>query len=233
MPPQGDLFSATQRPWWDHLSVSAAQKMRARHDFSIIDFLSILIEEVEQDLARLSVSEPWAEMVPFLIQLPGFGLLVTMTVLGAIGIISRFPSDKKLVGTCPVRQVQGYAGLGSRIHDSGKTKCGGGITKQGRRDLRRVMVEAAWAAVRSSKHWQAQFDKLSPRIGKEKAIPSTGSGQASPLLVNSWSPSGMSSPNGKLTLYLARPTSLWSLGPKTRGLGHRTKGTGQVPPRLS
>ena len=104
MPPQGDLFSATQRPWWDHLSVSAAQKLRARHDFSIIDHLNLLIEEVERVLARLSVSEPWAEMVPFLIQLPGFGLLVTMTVLGAIGNISRFPSDK-LVSTCPVPLV--------------------------------------------------------------------------------------------------------------------------------
>ena len=92
------------------------------------------------------------------LQFPGFGLLVTMTVLGAIGTISRFPGDKKLVGTCPVPlvlrpkdvgpRVQGYAGLGCRVHDSGKTKHGGGITKQGRRDLRRVMVEAAWAAVR-------------------------------------------------------------------------------------
>jgi len=90
VPPRGDLFSATQRPWWDHLSVSAAQKplvlrpkdegLRARHDFSIIDHLNLLIEEVERELASLSVSEPWAEMVPFLIQLPGFGLLVTMTV---------------------------------------------------------------------------------------------------------------------------------------------------------
>lgn len=26
VPPQGDLFSATQRPWWDLLSVSATQK---------------------------------------------------------------------------------------------------------------------------------------------------------------------------------------------------------------
>jgi hypothetical protein len=112
-------------------------------------------------------------MVPFLIQLPGFGLLVTMTVLGAIGDISRFPSDKKLVG---------YAGLGSRVHDSGKTKRGGGITKQGRRDLRRVMVEAAWAAVRSSKYWQTQFDKLALRIGKEKAIVAI----ARKLLVSAW-----------------------------------------------
>jgi len=54
------------------------------------------------------------------------------------------------------------------------------------------MVEAAWASVRSSKHWQTQFDKLAFRIGKEKAIPSTGSGQAWPLPASSSSPSGTS-----------------------------------------
>jgi len=49
--------------------------------------------------------------VPLLVQLPGVGTLVAMTLLAAIGDISRFPSDKKLVG---------YAGLGARVHDSGQ-----------------------------------------------------------------------------------------------------------------
>jgi len=39
-----------------------------------------LIEEVEAELARLSVSEPWAHQVAYLIQLPGIGLLTAMTI---------------------------------------------------------------------------------------------------------------------------------------------------------
>jgi hypothetical protein len=112
-------------------------------------------------------------VTPFLIQLPGFGLLTTMTVLGAIGTIERFAEDKKLVG---------YAGLGARVHDSGKTHKGGGITKQGRRDLRSALIEAAWAATRSSKYWQGEFDPLARRIDNEKAIVAI----ARRLLVTAW-----------------------------------------------
>ena len=97
----------------------------------------------------------------YLVQLPGIGMLTAMTVLGAIGDISRFPSAKKLVG---------YAGLGARIHASGQTHRGGGITKEGRRDLRSVLVEASWSAVRFDPHWQEQFERLARRIGTQKAI---------------------------------------------------------------
>jgi transposase len=50
--------------------------------------------------------------VPFLVQLPGLGVLSVMSILAAIGDITRFPSAKKLVG---------YAGLGASVHDSGET----------------------------------------------------------------------------------------------------------------
>jgi len=76
--------------------------------------------------------------VTFLIQLPGISTLSALTILAAIGEIERFETPKKLVG---------YAGLGAGVHASGQTHRGGHITKQGRKDLRWVMVQAAWAAV--------------------------------------------------------------------------------------
>jgi hypothetical protein len=99
--------------------------------------------------------------VPYLLQLPGIGLITAMTILSAIGEIERFPTAKKLVG---------YAGLGAKVHSSGQTHRTGGITKQGRRELRRVLIEAAWTAVRYDQHWQEQFERLAYRIGREKAI---------------------------------------------------------------
>jgi transposase len=116
---------------------------------------------VEGELAQLSKSKHWADQVPFLIQLPGIGMLSAMTILGAVGDIRRFPSSKKLVG---------YSGLGARVHFSGRTRRTGGITKQGRRELRAVMVESAWVAVRRHPHWQAKFAGLAKRIGKQKVI---------------------------------------------------------------
>jgi transposase len=98
------------------------------------------------------------KQVPFLVQLPGLGILSVMSVLAAIGDITRFPSAKHLVG---------YAGLGASVHDSGETHRGGRITKEGRSDLRGVMVEAAWVAVEHHPHWKAQFERLAKRIGNE------------------------------------------------------------------
>ena len=84
-----------------------------------------------------------------------------MTILGAVGDITRFPSAKQLVG---------YAGLGAGVHDSGKTHRDKGITKQGRRELRYVLIEAARAAVQSHPYWERTFTHLAKRIGEPKAI---------------------------------------------------------------
>jgi hypothetical protein len=56
------------------------------------------------------------------------------------------------------------------VHASGQTHRSGGITKQGRTDLRAAVVEAAWAAVRHATHWRRQFEHLAARIGDAKAI---------------------------------------------------------------
>jgi transposase len=161
VPPDGDLFSQARRDWWNKLELTSSEKLRARQDLIILDQLVPLITEVETEIGRLSLSEPWAEQTPYLLQLPGMGLITAMTILGAIGHIKRFPTAKKLVG---------YAGLGARIHASGQTQRSGGITKQGRKELRTVLIEAAWIAVRYDRHWREQFETLAERIGRQKAI---------------------------------------------------------------
>jgi transposase len=161
VPPGGELFASANRPWWSKLELSPSEKLRARQDLVMLDQLGPLITEVEGELNRLSLAEPWADQVPYLLQLPGIGLITAMTILGAVGEIERFPTAKKLVG---------YAGLGAKVHSSGQTHRTGGITKQGRRELRRVLIEAAWTAVRYDQHWHEQFERMAYRIGEQKAI---------------------------------------------------------------
>jgi len=160
-PTGGEVFSQAQRAWWLKLDLSSSEKLRMRQDLLMLDHLSPLIQEVEAEIERLSLAEPWAEPVPYLLQLPGIGLLTAMTILSAIGHIRRFPSAKKLVG---------YAGLGAKIHASGQTHRSGGITKQGRKELRAILVEAAWIAIRYNQRWREQFEHLAFRIGRQKAI---------------------------------------------------------------
>ena len=56
------------------------------------------------------------------------------------------------------------------MHDSAETHRGGGITKQGRRDLRAAMAEATWVAVLHNAYWKARFEHLCRHLTREKAI---------------------------------------------------------------
>lgn len=160
-PPGPAPFEATWRAWWGQLALPATERLRVRQDLALLDSLEPLVAEVERELASLSTAEPWAGQAAFLLQLPGIGVLNAMTLLAAIGDVARFPTAKRLVG---------YAGLGARVAQSGQTRHSGGITKQGRRELRTALVEAAWVAVRTHPRWRAAFERLAQRRGSGKAI---------------------------------------------------------------
>ncbi len=62
-----------------------AEQLRVRQDLALLDVLDSLIAEVEQHLGRLSMTPPWEQQVPFLLQLPGLGMVCAMTILAAVG----------------------------------------------------------------------------------------------------------------------------------------------------
>ena len=85
--PKGEVFSREHRSWWLGLEISRTENLRVRQDLATLDHLEPQIAEIEDELNRLSTCAPWAEQVPYLLQLPGFGLITTMTLLAAIGDI--------------------------------------------------------------------------------------------------------------------------------------------------
>src|SRR5690606_21447768 len=120
--PPGDVASPTSRDWWESVPLNMVEQLRVQHDLSTLDHLSAQITDVNASLAQLSVCIPWSEDVPFLLQMTGIGLVSAMTILSAIGDITRFPTPKQLVG---------YAGLGAGVRSSGQTSRAGPITKSG------------------------------------------------------------------------------------------------------
>ncbi len=152
--------AAFQPKYWNGLSIPSVEKLRARHASEEIYRLTQNILEAEELISQMSAQQPWVDDVPYLLQLPGIGILTAMTILSAIGEIGRFPSSKHLVG---------YAGLGARVHFSGNTNKTGGITKQGRRELRYAMIEAAWNAIKYSPFWKQRYEQLARRMDEQKA----------------------------------------------------------------
>jgi transposase len=172
-PPEGQLLADSNLSWWDQQAFSDLTGFQVDLDQEIVQHLEEKKAKIDQKLAELSNTEPWASDMVFLMQIPGFGLIFSMLVLSAIGDITRFSHPKKLVG---------YAGLGAGVHDSGKKHQDKSITKEGRRELRWALVEAAWAAVRSDPHRKAQYEHFKKTKHPNKAIVAV----ARKMLVSVW-----------------------------------------------
>jgi len=172
-PPEGKLWAKKNAGWWDQQTFPDLVEFQIQHDLEILAHLEKRKAAIDQKLAELSNTEPWASDAVFLMQIPGFGVIFSMIVLSAIGDISRFPSPKKLAG---------YSGLCSGVHISGEKNQEKPITKAGRKELRWAMVEAAWGAVRSDPYWKAQYKRLKKKKHPNKAIVAI----ARRLLVGIW-----------------------------------------------
>ncbi len=152
--PKGAL---TDKAWWAAQTLSALEQIQIRQELGLLEELSKHKAEVDAELGRQCLGESWGKQAVRLLQLSGFGAIISMTVLSAIGDISRFESAKKLVG---------YSGLGAGVHDSGKEHIEKRITKSGRKELRWALVEAAWGAIRISPYWKEQYEKYLRRMRK-------------------------------------------------------------------
>jgi len=145
------------KAWWEAQQMSALEKIQIRQELAMLDEMEKHKAEVDGELGRQSLGEVWGKQAMRLLQLSGFGAIISMTVLSAIGDIARFESAKKLVG---------YAGLGPGVHDSGQEHIEKRITKSGRKELRWALVEAAWRAIRISPYWKEQYEKYLRRMRK-------------------------------------------------------------------
>lgn len=159
--PKGKRFNDKNTGWQQDDELSDSEKFQLELDMSTEQHLDEQAGKIAEKLARMSHEKPWAESMLYLMQLPGFGVITGMTILAAIGDITRFEDFKKL---------SSYSGLTPGVEQSGTKNRGKGITKEGRKDLRWAMVEVAQRAVKSDPHWQRRFDELCRRMHRNQAI---------------------------------------------------------------
>jgi transposase len=104
----------------------------------------------------------WNEAVTVLDTAPGIGQRAAQTVLAEIGIeMAQFPTADHLTS---------WAGLAPGNHQSANKRYSGRTTK-GNQTLRPIMIEIAWAAVRTKgTYLKALYHRLARRRGKKRAI---------------------------------------------------------------
>jgi len=119
------------------------------------DELLRMLDQLEQSIEQLSAAVEEAgedrEDVRLLLTHPGVGRIVALAFSLMIGPVDRFPSSKHLVS---------YLGLNPREHSSGGRQKFGGISKQGNRLMRTLLVEAAQTAARVEPNLRRQYQHL-------------------------------------------------------------------------
>lgn len=158
---RGKRFNEQNTGWQKDASVSKMEQFQLELEMDNRKHVEKQIERINVEVGKLCHQKPWSAGMAYIMSLPGFGMITTMTVLAAIGEIERFATPKKLAS---------YSGLTPGLEQSGTKKRGKGITKEGRRELRWALVEAALQAVKSDPLMKRRFDELQKRKHRNQAI---------------------------------------------------------------
>ncbi len=120
-----------------------------RLELEVLDHVQQQRCKLESRLDRMGLAD---HRVRLLKTLPGVAARVAETIVTSLDDAKRFPSH---------RQVGAYAGLTPRRFQSGQMDRSGHISKRGRPLLRKMLAQAAWAAVRHSEHFREIFQLVS------------------------------------------------------------------------
>lgn len=117
------------------------------------------IKEIDQEIAMQAQKDSSVEMVYR--NAPGIGPISARVLANELDDTSQFPNG---------RRIYSYVGLTPSEHSSGERVRQGHITRQGKPILRKILVQAAWRAIDEDHSLREIFDRLSVRVGKQKAI---------------------------------------------------------------
>jgi transposase len=158
---RGQRFNEKTTGWQKDKVLSSLEQFQLELEMENLAYIQKQIERISQKVRKMSHQKPWADSMTYLMQLPGFGVITAMTVLAAIGQIERFRTPQHLAS---------YSGLTPGLEQSGTKNRGKGITKEGRRELRWALVEAAQMAVKSDPLWKRRFQEMHKRMHRNQAI---------------------------------------------------------------
>jgi len=158
---RGKRFNEKNTGWQKDGRLSQMEQFQLSLEMENKVYIEKQIERMSGVVRKLCHQKPWADDMTYLMQLPGFGVITAMTVLAAIGEIGRFETPKHLAS---------YSGLTPGLEQSGTKYRGKGITKEGRRELRWALVEAAQMAVKSNPLLKMRFEALQRRMHRNQAI---------------------------------------------------------------
>jgi len=133
--------------------------------------LNILIQHYEQtrsmvllatrQMRALARQERHKDSIKRLRTIPGIGEIGALLLVTEIGDINRFER---------LDQLCGYVGLMPSVHSSGERESVKGLTHRGNQQLREMLIEASWVAVRKDPALTLAFEEYATKMKRNKAI---------------------------------------------------------------
>ena len=135
------------------------------------DSFSVLLETFNQrrsqmvkvlrKIRELSRTEAYSQNMEYIQSVPGIGLKTGMHLLVNIEDINRFANRDNFAS---------FMGIVPSCHDSGDKESSGKITNRAPKELRSLLIESSWMAVRKDPALTMKFLQLRKRMDKNKAI---------------------------------------------------------------
>ena len=132
-------------------------------------------QEITQVTEKLDSLARGDSRVSLLRTIPGVGPRLSEAIVALLDQPQRFQK---------ARQVSAYVGMVPKELDSGETRRRGGITKQGSRLVRSLLVEVAWAGLRHNAWMRQTYQRISGGKKSRRKIAIVAVGRS--LLVRCW-----------------------------------------------
>jgi len=165
-----ERFSSTQTRHWSKVFINWLKDLSIE-DTSLRQALDNYIEigeilrnellRLSRQVRDLSRTDKYKRNCELLLSLPGIGITTSMTYLVQIGDVGRFGQFDKLCN---------YVGLVPRMYGSGENMQVGKMIKRGRKELKIMLIEASWEAIRKDPALMLKFNELVKRMNKNNAI---------------------------------------------------------------
>ena len=156
-PPLKTLFGLRGRRYLAGLDLGISGNLARDELLRRLDHYGREIATLDAHLEAEAAAFPEAEALQVLY---GIGRYSALLIVAEIGEPGRFRN---------ARQVGAYAGLTARVHQSGAHEHRGGISKQGSRWLRWVLVQAAMKLVRRDERLANFYQRVRRRAGRNVA----------------------------------------------------------------
>ncbi len=157
----GNLFHCRKRKrvFFEDVDIKGELKEEISLQYQLVGYFDSRIKEIDLKVHSLCSSDAGYRAITE--KISGVGITCGAYLTSKIENINRFDDQKKLVA---------YLGLAPKVNSSDDENKGGHISGNTDKGLLRVVVQAAWAAVRYDREMRDYYKMLSLRMARQKAI---------------------------------------------------------------